>query len=56
MERTLPPRNVLLTGALVAVLGLWFGLQSSATLVSYGDCLSAHGVGDGLRVCSLEVR
>ena len=56
MQRTLP-RNVMLTGCLVAVLGLWFGLQASPTLAAYGDCLSAHGLnGQALAVCDLEVR
>ena len=56
MNRTVP-RNVVLTGCLVAVLGLWFGLRSTDTLVAYGDCLAAHGYGgDAWRACDLEVR
>ena len=56
MNRTVP-RNVLLTGALVAVLGLWFGLRSSETLGAYGDCIAAHGYGaDAWAACDLEVR
>ena len=56
MQRTLP-RNVVLTGLLVAVLGLWFGLQTSPMLADYGNCLSAHGYGrQALAVCDLEVR
>ena len=56
MNRTVP-RNVLLTGALVAVLGLWFGLRSSETLGNYGDCIAAHGYGgDAWAACDLEVR
>ena len=55
MNRTVP-RNVLLMGGLVAVLGLWFGLQTTDTLVAYGDCVSAHGMGEAWRVCDLEVR
>jgi hypothetical protein len=55
MNRTVP-RNVLLTGALVAILGLWFGLQATDTLADYGNCVSAHGIGDGWRACDLEVR
>ncbi|HEX8570477.1 MAG TPA: hypothetical protein VF699_11230 [Caulobacteraceae bacterium] len=56
MQRTLP-RNVVLTGCLVAVLGLWFGLRTSPTLAAYGDCLAAHGYGSqAVSVCDLEVR
>ena len=56
MQRTIP-RNVVMTGCLIAVLGLWFGARTSPTLAAYGDCLSAHGFGgDALAVCDLEVR
>jgi len=56
MQRTLP-RNVVLMGGLVAMLGLWFGLQTSPMLADYGDCLAAHGYGgQAFGACDLEVR
>ena len=56
MQRALP-RNVVLTGCLVAVLGLWFGLRTSPMLADYGDCLAAHGYGgQAFAACDLEVR
>ena len=56
MERAVP-REVLILAALVAVLGLWFGLRASPTLVAFDDCLAAHGYGaDAWRDCDLEVR
>ena len=54
MQRTLP-RNVVLMGALVAALGLWFGVRSSGTLAAYGDCVAAHGQ-DAFSACDLEIR
>ena len=56
MERSVP-REVMILALLVAVLGLFFGLRASPTLVAYDDCLSAHGYGaDAWRACDLEVR
>ena len=48
---------MVLTGTLVAVLGLWFGLRTSPMLADYGNCLAAHGYGaQAVQVCDLEVR
>jgi hypothetical protein len=56
MERTLP-RNVMLMGGLVAMLGLWFGLQTSPMLADYGNCLAAHGYGArAVGACDLTLR
>ena len=56
MQRSVP-REVMILAGLVAVLGLWFGLMASPTLVEYDNCLSAHGYGaDAWRACDLAVR